>query len=179
MNVIDASGLLAISTRLQRLAEQLRKDGALIYKAHGIDFEPKWFPVIYTLHHKPILSVVELAAEIGYSHPSTISLLKELEKEGLIKSKKDKQDSRKRLLQLTDKGHHLIEKMQPVWKIMISAIAELTNTKNHLMESIQEVEQRFREKSFFERAKTYAPAQPNLPAQPHLPAQPKPSTSPK
>ena len=59
MNVIDESGLLAISTRLQRLSEQIRKDGALIYKAHGIDFEPKWFPVIYTLHHKPVLSVVE------------------------------------------------------------------------------------------------------------------------
>ena len=43
-NVIDQSGILAIATRLQRLTDQLRKDGQLIYKAHGIDFEPKWFP---------------------------------------------------------------------------------------------------------------------------------------
>ncbi len=92
MNVIDESGILAISTRLQRLAEQLRKDGVLIYKANNIEFEPKWFPVIYTLHFKPVLSVVEIAAEIGYTHPSTISLLKELEKEKLIRSKKDKAD---------------------------------------------------------------------------------------
>ncbi|MBS1661452.1 MAG: MarR family transcriptional regulator [Bacteroidetes bacterium] len=156
MNVIDEIGLLAISTRLQRLAEQLRKDGALIYKSHGIDFEPKWFPVIYTLHHKPILSVVELAAEIGYSHPSTISLLKELEKEGLIRSKKDKEDSRKRLLQLSTKGHQLVEKMQPVWKIMTNALSDLSNTSNHIMKAIEEVEERFREKSFLERAKGLA-----------------------
>lgn len=79
-NVIDASGLLAISTRLQRLSDQLRKDGLKIYESHHIHFEPKWFPVIYTLHKKPVLSVVEIANEIGYTHPSTISLLKELEK---------------------------------------------------------------------------------------------------
>jgi DNA-binding MarR family transcriptional regulator len=153
MNVIDESGLLAISTRLQRLSEQLRKDGALIYKEKGIEFEPKWFPVIYTLHHKPVLSVVELAAEIGYTHPSTISLLKELEKEKLIKSQKDKQDERKRLLQLSPKGKKLVEQMQPVWQIMISAIAELTDTRNNLMKAIEEVEDRIKEKSFLDRAR--------------------------
>lgn len=160
MNVIDESGLLAISTRLQRLSEQIRKDGALIYKANDIDFEPKWFPVIYTLHHKPELSVVELAIEIGYTHPSTISLLKELEKEKLIRSKKHKYDERKRMLQLSEKGKKLVARMQPVWQIMIGAIAELTQTQNNLMKAIQEVEDRIKEKSFLERAKNYAAAQP-------------------
>ena len=78
MGVIEQSGILAIATRLQRLSERMRKDGLAIYKAHGIDFEPKWFPVVYTLHIKNQLSVVELANEIGYSHPSTISLLRNI-----------------------------------------------------------------------------------------------------
>ena len=73
MNVIDESGILALSTRLQRLSEQLRKDGAQLYKTFDIDFEPKWFPIIYTLHHKEVLSVVEISSEIGYTPPSTIS----------------------------------------------------------------------------------------------------------
>ncbi|HEY6901813.1 MAG TPA: MarR family transcriptional regulator [Puia sp.] len=179
MNVIDEIGLLAISTRLQRLAEQLRKDGALIYKSHGIDFEPKWFPVIYTLHKKNILSVVEVAAEIGYSHPSTISLLKELEKEGLIKSKKDKEDSRKRLLQLSDKGHRLIEKMQPVWQVMLSALSDLTDTHNPIMQAIEEVEQRFHEKSFLERAKSPLATKPqSIATKPKSPV-PKPGRKPQ
>ena len=46
MNVINDAGILAISTRLHRLSEQLRKDGAMIYQTFGIDFELKWFPVI-------------------------------------------------------------------------------------------------------------------------------------
>lgn len=153
MNVIDESGILAISTRLQRLSEQIRKEGFLVYKANGITFEPKWFPVIYTLHLKPVLSVVELASEIGYTHPSTITLLKELEKEKLIRSKKDKNDERKRLLQLSDKGKKLVEQMQPVWGIIIAAITELTDTQNNLMKAIVEVEQQLEQKSFFERAK--------------------------
>lgn len=155
MNVIDELGILAISTRLQRLSEQLRKDGVLIYKDCGIDFEPKWFPVIYTLYRKPGLGVVELAAEIGYAHPSTISLLKELEKEKLILSRKDRQDERKRILRLSDKGKQLVQEMEPVWKIMTDAIEEITNTRNNLMKAIIEVEARLEEKSFFERARSH------------------------
>ena len=153
MNVIDSSGLLGIATRLQRLSDQFRRDGVLIYKAVGIDFEPKWFPVIYTLYHKPELSVVEVAAEIGYAHPSTIILLKELEKAKLIKSKKDKHDERKRLLQLTEKGLQLVAEMQPVWQAMTAAVAELTATQNNLLKAIEEVEANFAEKSFFQRAR--------------------------
>ena len=150
-NVIDESGILAIATRLQRLSDQLRKDGQLIYNARGIDFEPKWFPVMYTLHQKPVLSVMEIAIEIGYSHPSTISLLKELEKQKLIRSKKDRADERRRLILLTDKGKALITQMQPVWKKMAAALSDLTNTKNNLMKAIDEVEQQIKLSGFFER----------------------------
>lgn len=152
MNSINQAGILAISTRLQRLSDQIRKDGLLIYKANGINFEPKWFPVVYSLYIKSVWSVVELAAEIGYSHPSTISLLKELEKEKLIRSSRDKADERKRLVRLTDKGKVLVEQMQPVWAIMTAAVTELTDTTNNLMKAINEVEKQMKQKSFFERA---------------------------
>ena len=154
MNVIDEIGVLAVSTRMQRLADQIRKDGLLIYKASNIDFEPKWFPVIYSLYRKSVMSVVELAAEIGYSHPSTISLLKELEKKKLIRSKKDKTDERKRLLLLTEKGEELIRQMQPVWKVMTEALVALTETQNNIMKAIEEVEQKMAEQSFFQRVQS-------------------------
>ncbi|KAF2507409.1 MarR family winged helix-turn-helix transcriptional regulator [Flavobacterium foetidum] len=152
MNIIDEIGILAISTRLQRLSEQLRKDGALIYKSFDIDFEPKWFPVLYTLHVKEILSVVEIASEIGYSHPSTISLLKEMEKNKIIASKKDKLDERKRLIMLTSKGKELVTKMQPVWRIMQNALTEITDNQNNLLKAIEETEQKLARQSFFQKA---------------------------
>jgi DNA-binding MarR family transcriptional regulator len=152
MNIIDESGILAISTRLQRLSEQLRKDGALIYKSFGIDFEPKWFPIIFTLHHKKMLSVVEIANEIGYTHPSTISLLKELEKQKLIQSKKDKQDERKRLIVLSPKGLELIEKMKPVWELVSKVLGEIADNENHLLSAINEAEEKIAMQSFYQRA---------------------------
>ena len=151
MNVINESGTLALSTRLQRLSEQLRKEGALVYKEFGIDFEPKWFPVVFTLHHKNILSVVEIANERGYTHPSTISLLKELERQQMIISKKDKTDERKRLIELAPKGIELIEKMKPVWEIISKVLGEIADNENHLLKAISEAEEKIAKQSFLQR----------------------------
>ncbi|WP_343658263.1 MarR family winged helix-turn-helix transcriptional regulator [Chryseobacterium sp.] len=152
MNVINEAGILAISTRLHRLSEQLRKDGALIYKAFGIDFELKWFPVIFTIYKKEIAGVVEIANEIGYTHPSTITLLKELEKLELIQWEKDQQDERKRLFKLTPKGNELIERMKPVWELMSQALGTITDNKNNLLAAIDEAEEKIASQSFYQRA---------------------------
>lgn len=151
MNIIDEAGVLAIATRLQRLSDNIRKDGVTIYKSFSIDFEPKWFPVIYALHKRKSMNVVELANEIGYSHPSTIILLKELEEYKLIKSKKDKADERKRILILSTKGNDMVEKLQPIWQLIIQAMTEATNTENNLMKAISEVEIELEKASFIQR----------------------------
>jgi len=152
MNIIDSLGALALSTRLQRLAEQLRKDGALFYKSYGVKFEPKWFPVIFVLSKRPLLSIIELAAEIGYTHPSTISLLKELESEKIIQSKKDKIDKRKRLVELTEKGITLVENIEPIWEIMSLALTEIAANTNNLLNAIKQAEETLKEQSFLQRA---------------------------
>jgi DNA-binding MarR family transcriptional regulator len=159
MKTIDEAGILAIATRLQRLSENLRKDGSLIYKAYGIDFEPKYFPVVFVLHAKPLLSIVQIAEEIGYSHPSTISLLKDLEKKGLVESKKDDKDERRRMVRLTAKGNALVKKIQPVWQVMTGALGDLLGTRTNLLTAITEVEQRFEEQGFYQRARPLLPRQ--------------------
>ncbi|WP_199119725.1 MarR family winged helix-turn-helix transcriptional regulator [Pedobacter sp. ASV28] len=152
MNIINSVGTLALSTRLQRLSEQLRKDGALLYKEYNIDFEPKWFPVIYTLYQRKKLNIIEIASEIGYSHPSTISLLKELEKEKIVQSKKDKKDERKRIVSLTTKGESLVSDMLPVWSIINKALEEIIDNENNLLKAINEAEEKIKRSSFFQRA---------------------------
>ncbi|WET49998.1 MarR family transcriptional regulator [Chryseobacterium indologenes] len=152
MNVINEAGILAISTRLHRLSEQLRKDGALIYKAFGIDFELKWFPVIYTIYQRKLASVVEIANEIGYTHPSTITLLKELEKLNILEWKKDQCDERKRLFLLTPKGNELVEKMKPVWELVTVVLSEIADNENNLLKAIDEAEEKIASQSFYQRA---------------------------
>ena len=129
----------------------LRRDGVLIYQANQIDFEPKWFPVIYALHIKSSLSILELSEEIGYAHPSTISLLKELEKEGLVESFKNEKDERKRMVRLTGKATELVAKMQPVWDKIKKAAEEITNTANNLLLAMDETEYQLKKEGFFDR----------------------------
>lgn len=151
MNIFNESGGLSISTRLQRLSDQFRKDGVLIYQVNQIDFEPKWFPVIYALHIKSSLSILELSEEIGYAHPSTISLLKELEKKGLVASFKDEKDERKRMIRLTVKAEELVKKMQPVWDKIRKAAEEISNTANNLILAMDETEYQLKKEGFFDR----------------------------
>ncbi|MFH6998634.1 GNAT family N-acetyltransferase [Flavobacterium sp. FlaQc-57] len=149
--VLEKSKSLVLGNLLQRLNENLRKEAQLFYKSQNIDFEPKWFPVIYVLSQKHAISVVELSQEIGYSHPTTISLLKELEKKELIGSAKDAKDERKRLITLTDKANEMITQLQPLWLIMTEALVELTNTENDLYKAINEVNQNLKSKNLFDR----------------------------
>ncbi|MBI3511257.1 MAG: MarR family transcriptional regulator [Bacteroidetes bacterium] len=151
MAIIDDIGPLAVAARLQRLADTIRRDGVLVYKEHGIDFEPKWFPVVYVLHKKGAMSVVDLAAEVGIAHPSLIQLVKELEAKKLVRSSSDKSDGRRRVLALTPKAHTLVRKMQPVWKKISAAVTQMVKTENNLMKAMEECEDRLKTESFFSR----------------------------
>jgi predicted GNAT family N-acyltransferase/DNA-binding MarR family transcriptional regulator len=152
--VLEKSQSLILGNLLQRLTENLRKEAQLFYRSQNIDFEPKWFPVIYVLSQKKAISVVVLSQEIGYSHPTTISLLKELEKKELIGSAKDAKDERKRLITLTEKANELIQQLQPLWAVMTQALVELTDTENNLYKAINEVNQNLKTKNLFDRMTT-------------------------
>jgi predicted GNAT family N-acyltransferase/DNA-binding MarR family transcriptional regulator len=152
--VLEKSKSLVLGNLLQRLTENLRKEAQLFYRSQNIDFEPKWFPVIYVLSQQKAISVVELSQEIGYSHPTTISLLKELEKKELIGSAKDAKDERKRLITLTEKANELIQQLQPLWAVMSQALVELTATENNLYKAITEVNQNLKTKNLFDRMTT-------------------------
>jgi predicted GNAT family N-acyltransferase/DNA-binding MarR family transcriptional regulator len=163
MNAINQAGLLALGTHLQHLTERLRKEAALFYKSLHIKFEPKWFPAIYVLSVNSSLSVSELAQEIGLTHPTTISLLKELELNGLVLSIKDAEDERRRMVSLTGKSKELIKTMQPAWTAMNEALYYLTDNPNNLIKAIAEVNAKLDEKSFLMRMSEIMHAQHGTP----------------
>jgi DNA-binding MarR family transcriptional regulator/ribosomal protein S18 acetylase RimI-like enzyme len=155
-NIIDAAGYLAISTRLQRLADSLRKDGALVYAYFGIEFEPKFWPVLYTLSKKSPLGIIDLANEIGYAHPSVIALVREMEQKKWIRSVKDKTDSRRRLLSLSPLALELVAQMEPVWEVIKAALEEIGEGETPLLRAIGEVEARVVRESFLDTARRIA-----------------------
>jgi DNA-binding MarR family transcriptional regulator len=156
-NIIDAAGYLAVSTRLQRLADSLRKDGMLIYTDFGLEFEPKFWPVLYTLSKKSPLGILDLANEIGYAHPSVIALVREMEQKKWIRSVKDKTDSRRRLLSLSPLALELVVKMQPIWEVIKTALEDICEgEETSLLGAIEAVEERLQKESFSDTARRIA-----------------------
>lgn len=155
-NLIDAAGYLAISTRLQRLADQLRKDGSWVYQHFGIEFEPKFWPVLYTLSRRSPMGILDLANEIGYAHPSVIALVREMEQKKWLRSRKDSTDSRRRLLNLTPLALDMVARMEPAWDVIQAALEEIGEGETPLLRALIEVEARLSQEGFLETAKRIA-----------------------
>jgi DNA-binding MarR family transcriptional regulator len=150
-NLINELGELALSTRLMRLSEGMRKDVTRIYREHGIDFESKWFPVLYVLSKRSPLGVLELANEIGYTHPSVIALVKEMEKKKLVKSSPGKDDGRKRMLHLTQKAIDMVKALEPLWQVMRLASKQVYNNGSSLLKAVEDAEAALEAEGYYER----------------------------
>lgn len=116
---------LAFGTRLRLLTDRIHQDGGRVYKYLNIDFEPRWFALFYLLNEYSPIGVTEASQMLGYTQPAITQTANILVKKNLVKILKEKTDTRRRLLSLTDKGKELIEKLKPVWKAFEAATAEL------------------------------------------------------
>lgn len=152
MNIFSDLGALAVASRLQRLSDILRKDAASIYDAFGIDFQPKWFPVIHALNRKGPSTIAEIATALGFAHTSVLQLVNELEQNGLVRSSEHASDGRKRIITKTPKATRLFSEMEEAWDVMGKALTQLMNTENNLLKALDEVEERFEAESFQSRA---------------------------
>ena len=151
MSLIDDLGNLFLVSRLERLSENLKKDANLIFKEHFKGIKYKWYGTLYVIYMKPDISIVELANELSYAHPTIIETLKEMEKENLIKSSVYKTDNRRRILALTPKGKRMILKILPVAKASEKVVADLIQSKHHLLKAIEAVEAKLKKENFFNR----------------------------
>lgn len=152
MDILKQLGELALGSRLKRLSDQIMKDGTEVYKANNIDFEPRWFPVYYTLTQRDNLGIMEIANEIGVKHPTVSQTVKELEKAGYANSIASKTDGRKRLVVLSDKGKRLLPRIELVWKDISNVLHQLNaeHTQNILC-AIDDFEDDLNQKNMLQR----------------------------
>ena len=116
MDKLHKIGALGLASRLKRLSELLSKDVSAVYKKEKIDFEARWFPVVYYLLDAGEAKITEIAAELGITHTAINQLASELMAKGYIKTGRNKLDERSRLLSLTGKGMKICSELAPLWK---------------------------------------------------------------
>ena len=145
---------LALGTRLKRLSDMLMSDVGKIYKEQNLDFEPRWFTMLYLLQREKSLSINDIADQLRLSHPAVVQFADQMQKQKIIHAKKDKKDARKRILTLSEKGEKIYEKLQPILVEVEKATRELVqSTGIEVLYAIDKMEKQLEQKSIYERVK--------------------------
>ena len=112
---IKELGYKALDNRLKRISDRMSHDTRKFFKQIDIDVEPGWHLVFKLLKEYETLTMVEIAQQLGYTHPSMVVMLKKLTVKGFIVSEKDSKDKRKLNIKLTQKSIDLFPDLEQVW----------------------------------------------------------------
>lgn len=153
MDTIKQLAELAFATRLKRLSERLLREVSQVYRRLDIDFEARWFSLLYTLNQRQgAMAITGLARTLGLTHTAINQLATEMIKAGLLASAKGEKDERQRLLQLTNKGRDVAAQLAPVWQEIRSATRELIDSTGHdILSALAAIESKLDEQDMFER----------------------------
>lgn len=99
-------------------------------KAAGFDLTSVQFAALDTLEKAPGIDQASLAKRIAYDRATIGSVIKRLEKNGLVSRLPDDKDRRAFQVSLTPQGHSLLEKIRPiVLELQNDILPDLTETE--------------------------------------------------
>jgi len=152
MDLIKELEELALATRLKRLQERLAADVSRIYKESSLDFEARWFPILALLKRQPDMSVVEVSQSLQLSHPAVVQFAEQLLKKGYIMAEKDPADARRRILNLSESGNDLMERLEPLLKVIKEENKKwLAEADVDLLQAIEQLEAALDRSSIYNR----------------------------
>jgi len=125
MDFLDEVGEQAVGSRLKRLGDRMVTEAGAVYGAQGFAFEPRWFPLVALLQRHGPLGVVEASRRLGVTQPAVSQFAKQLERHGLVASRVDPGDGRRRVLSLSQRGRQVLSEMGPMLAAVDEAAIEL------------------------------------------------------
>ncbi len=152
MDTLHQIGGLGLATRLKRISERLSKEVSKVYEKQNIDFDARWFSLVYSLRKKSPRRITDIALNIGMTHTAVNQLAAELIKKGYVKRGSTSEDERVKLLFLTEKGKSLCKTLEPLWKVIRKANEELLDEAGGtLLNALDRIEDELDRKSMYER----------------------------
>jgi len=152
MDMLSELRELAFATRLKRLSERLWRDVSRIYSELDVEFEPRWFSILYSLSQNSSMTITELAGTLRLTHPAVNQLAAEMSDKGLLLSQKSKKDERKRLLRLSSKGKRIVAKLKPEWELIRKATDALIQESGFdMLSAMDNIEAQLNERDMYDR----------------------------
>jgi GNAT superfamily N-acetyltransferase/DNA-binding MarR family transcriptional regulator len=154
MDFYTKIGKMALGSRLRRLSETLTEQAGEVYALYGTELQPKWFPVFYALSDGGEKSIMQIAEEIGHSHPSVSTIVKEMTKYGVAATSLGSGDGRKNYIKLTEKGDDINQHIQAQYIDVNEAVEKaMAETQYNLWKAMEEWEFLLGQKSLLERVR--------------------------
>jgi DNA-binding MarR family transcriptional regulator len=134
-----------LGTQLTHLLELL--DGAVLraYEEAGLDYRPRFTPVMRVLAERESLTVGQVAEQAGITQPAATQTVALMKKQGLITVEAGADDARQRVIRLSPKGRDYLPRLQACWKATWGAAASLDADLSYpltqcLADAIREIE---------------------------------------
>jgi len=153
-NFFDRAGPMAIGSRLRLLSERLTRDAAQVFRLYGLDFEPRWFPVLYALMEADGQTVGELTDSTGQSQVSVSQIVKAMAAHDLVRVAASPADGRKTVVRLTTAARArlpaLKQQIEDVGQVMEGMLGA---TEHNLWRALDEFEAQLEQKGFLDRVR--------------------------
>lgn len=149
-----------LGTQLRHLIELL--DGAVeaAYVEAGLNYRPRYTPVMRALvAHEP-LTIGDIAARARITQPAATQTVALMIKEGLLVSEPGVQDARQKLIRLSDAGRAMLPALERCWQATAAAAASLdAELPTPLSEALANAIEALGRRSFGERIRSARAAQ--------------------
>ncbi len=149
MDALRGYGELGLGSRLKRVSEYMMKETQLVYNHFNVDFDPYLFPIFKIIVNKKGVTNSEIQNALQFTQPAITQAINKLNDKGLIIYELDKLDKRKKIISISDKGHHTLERLKPIWESIDKVIKEYTlESSSSLIEHLNILENKLNAKSF-------------------------------
>lgn len=148
---VNELGYLALATRLKRISDAMVHSGRQMYKVLGMDIEPNWFLIFKLLTKFDGLSVTEIAKKLHFSHPSVITMVSKMEKNGYLQYELDQSDNRKKIFTLTEKALDNLPEFEQIWQAGTSSMGDLLPNGDDFLRQLETIEIQLKKADFMTR----------------------------
>lgn len=113
-----------LGTLVRHLLEQLDGDLEAVYAASGLEWRPRYTPVLRVLMRQGPVSIKVLAQEIGITHSAASQTVTQMARHRLV-TLKPGADARERIVVLSAKARRMVPALQRQWAATNAAAAQL------------------------------------------------------
>jgi DNA-binding MarR family transcriptional regulator len=110
---------------LRHLIELLDSAVERAYTDLGLDYRPRYTPVMRVLMRQGSATVGEIAESAAITQPAVTQTISRMAEAGLVSIEPGDRDARQRIIQLTPEGQALVPKLERCWQATAMAAKSL------------------------------------------------------